>query len=554
MTTTESMLHILTSLGNSILNSFWQMGLLWLLITILLKFKNDISPKLLASFSFSALLTGFLSFIATFFLSVSYKPGSFDLLQGINQPIYLKNIRYITACIYLILLIIPLSRFFIAYYTTYFLKRKGLHKVPGRYKLFALDIAAYLQIKKPVKIWLSDRVKTPLTLGFLKPVILLPITAITQLTPLQIEAVILHELAHIKKYDYLRNLVVQLIMTLFYFNPFAKALLNIHQTEREKIADNSVLQFEYQNHMYAETLLQLAKQQVAHQHQLAVQAISHTAQLHHRVQWIMGLQKRPLPQYKNIISSVILITFFTGNFFIANTPALTAVTKSETAKSIALKPIIHYTLQQNSNSKYEVREIPAIISKAENQQNTVYLKQYENPKTGNIEIIKPTTDETPADRVIFATDIQPVIPVLTPKQELNINESIEAAKKVYAEAYWNKIDATLAETVTIEQKDILKKAFKLMMEKADWTKEADKLRILYNEIDWDKTKANFNMAMAQIKLDSIQQHLTKILEIQETLKKEMNTHQFHQLDMQIKRNERIVFITDSIRKNKIIEL
>ena len=67
---------------------------------------------------------------------------------------------------------------------------------------------------------------SPVTIGFLKPIILLPVAALNSLTPQQVEAVLLHELSHIRRYDYLINLVITLVHTLFYFNPFIKKFVS----------------------------------------------------------------------------------------------------------------------------------------------------------------------------------------------------------------------------------------------------------------------------------------------------------------------------------------
>ncbi len=94
---------------------------------------------------------------------------------------------------------------------------------------------------------------------FFKPVILVPLAAINHLTPQQLEAVLLHELSHIKRYDYLVNLIINFIQTILYFNPFVKAFVKIVEKEREKSCDDMVLQFQYDSHEYATALLMLEK-------------------------------------------------------------------------------------------------------------------------------------------------------------------------------------------------------------------------------------------------------------------------------------------------------
>jgi hypothetical protein len=112
--------------------------------------------------------------------------------------------------------------------------------------------------------------RRPLTLGFLKPVILLPVAMISHLTLQQIEAILIHELGHIRGKDYLLHLLVTLLEGLFFFNPFSRLLIRQLKKEREHCCDDLVLQFKYDPHAYVSALLSLAaRQQYAHQFAVA---------------------------------------------------------------------------------------------------------------------------------------------------------------------------------------------------------------------------------------------------------------------------------------------
>jgi len=100
-------------------------------------------------------------------------------------------------------------------------------------------------LRKKVSIYLSWKINCPLTIGFLKPVILIPVAAVNYLTPEQMEAVILHELAHIKRADYFLFLLQSVIDKIFFFNIFSKMLGDIIERERENACDDWVLQFKY---------------------------------------------------------------------------------------------------------------------------------------------------------------------------------------------------------------------------------------------------------------------------------------------------------------------
>jgi hypothetical protein len=120
-------------------------------------------------------------------------------------------------------------------------------------------MAAQMGLKKDVRIWLSNLVDTPLTIGFWKPVILLPVAVVNQLSLQQAEAVILHELNHIRRNDYFINLLIACMDILLFFNPFVRILTHIIKNERENSCDDMVLQFRYDAGQYANALLLLEK-------------------------------------------------------------------------------------------------------------------------------------------------------------------------------------------------------------------------------------------------------------------------------------------------------
>jgi bla regulator protein blaR1 len=95
-----------------------------------------------------------------------------------------------------------------------------------------------LQITRPVTLLESAVVRMPLVVGFLKPVILVPVGMLTHLTPGQVESILLHELAHIRRRDYLFNMVQHVVDTIFFFNPALIWVSSLIRTERENCCDD----------------------------------------------------------------------------------------------------------------------------------------------------------------------------------------------------------------------------------------------------------------------------------------------------------------------------
>ncbi|HSC40501.1 MAG TPA: M56 family metallopeptidase, partial [Chitinophagaceae bacterium] len=170
---------------------------------------------------------------------------------------------------------------------------------------------ALLGIEKTVRAVVSARVDTPQVIGFLKPIILVPLACINRLDTQQVEAVLLHELIHIKRNDYLVNLFVATAEILFFFNPFVKQLITAIRREREYSCDDMVLQFQYQPQQYASALLSLERERTGSV-TLGIAAGGHgQKQLLARVQRIVGIKinHHKLPQAGAWLAVVMLLGF-----------------------------------------------------------------------------------------------------------------------------------------------------------------------------------------------------------------------------------------------------
>jgi beta-lactamase regulating signal transducer with metallopeptidase domain len=115
------------------------------------------------------------------------------------------------------------------------------HSPPEFWESKIGELAARLRIRKQVELLESEIVKIPMVIGLLKPVILFPISLLSQLPQQQVEAVLLHELAHIKRKDYFVNLIQSFAEILFFFNPGVLWVSTLIREERENCCDDIVL-------------------------------------------------------------------------------------------------------------------------------------------------------------------------------------------------------------------------------------------------------------------------------------------------------------------------
>jgi hypothetical protein len=121
-------------------------------------------------------------------------------------------------------------------------------------------IAASLRVRARVGIAICDRIAAPVLIGILRPIILLPPAAITGWSPDEIEMVLLHELAHVRRWDNLVNLLQRCIESLQFFHPAVWLVSNWVRREREACCDAIVVRRTQRPHAYAELLVALAAQ------------------------------------------------------------------------------------------------------------------------------------------------------------------------------------------------------------------------------------------------------------------------------------------------------
>lgn len=100
------------------------------------------------------------------------------------------------------------------------------------------QVATKLRVRQLVRLLESSLVEVPTVIGWFKPVILLPIASVTSLTTSQLEALLAHELAHVRRHDYAVNLIQSLIETLLFYHPAVWWISSQIRREREHCCDD----------------------------------------------------------------------------------------------------------------------------------------------------------------------------------------------------------------------------------------------------------------------------------------------------------------------------
>ncbi|AWW31449.1 hypothetical protein DN752_15695 [Echinicola strongylocentroti] len=154
-----------------------------------------------------------------------------------------------------------------------------------------------------VKVLKSDLIHVPVTYGLLKPVILIPASLLLCTPPRQLEAIIVHELAHIKRYDYLVNILQRIMEVFFFFHPCFWWINEIIDTEREHACDDLVLSLGYSPAELAHGLAEVAEHAQSSMPEMALAATGNKHSFVNRIKRILGKE-----QHKEKISPLITLT------------------------------------------------------------------------------------------------------------------------------------------------------------------------------------------------------------------------------------------------------
>ncbi len=553
--------NFLQSLGWAVLNSLWQLALLWVIYQIISNMFKTTSSSFKSAMASSLLIAGFAWFIYTFLsaytsqstvtAALSFAFVNTDGNQQLNE--WLQQTLPVASILYLVLLLLPLLHFVRNYRYVQVIRKYGLTKMNVEWRMFVKKVAAQMCIKKMVHIWVSEFVSSPVTIGFLKPVILVPLAAINHLTPQQVEAVLLHELSHIKRFDYFINLIINFIQTILYFNPFVKAFVKIVESEREKSCDNMVLQFQYNSHEYATALLALEKADTDNK-PLAIAAGGKKNDLLNRIELIMGVKKKPVLSFNTLarLMASLLCIIALNAFLLLSKPE----------NGIRAVSFDHFSSSFNfiANRRPEVKPVAAAIEQPSTLKN--HARQNHPAATNTSFAGYISSVISPA--LITASLELANAPELKKYQEEQVERTMLASKKVLENIQWKALEKSLADVFNDKEKDELKSTYEKEMEKVDWKKWENNLRQAYDKIDWEKINTQLTSAVSQIRYDSLQMVYNKAISKLEVASKELSLNDLKGIpdtDITLKEIERkktyvqtILNDLKKVRAKKIVHL
>lgn len=254
------------ALGWSILHSLWQAALIGVVVLTLRALVTERRAKLRYLIGMTGLVATFGAFLATFMILTitklrSWSPtqvsgdqasqggGFTDLtvsvsvlpIQSLESGLAVALVPWLGMAWAIGFAFLSLQAYR-AWAMTRWLATSGLRTAGPDWNSRFGTLVRRSRTHERVRLFISDHVNGPMTLGAIRPIVLVPLGFLTSLPSAQVEAILLHELAHIRRHDFMFGLIQTAIKTVLYFNPTVLILSRLIDDDREQACDDIAVQ------------------------------------------------------------------------------------------------------------------------------------------------------------------------------------------------------------------------------------------------------------------------------------------------------------------------
>ncbi len=261
-----------------------------------------------------------------------------------------------------------LTKFSFEIYQTYRLTRVGVTSAGAELEDLVTRLSTRFNIKGRVTILKSSLVNTPVVIGWLKPSILIPFAISVGLDRQQLELIIAHELAHVKRLDFLVNLLQSAIQTIFFYHPCIYWINKVIREEREYICDAlalSTLQNQPKARLeLAKALLCIEELKAGNLSLVAVAASD--GHLKNRINRIVTTENTYLPSAKGVLVMLAGMVFsLTAVAVTANFAGQRAVTFSSHSQVVSASSSVNNLKQVNDQQLIKAQNNKKMLMSSE---------------------------------------------------------------------------------------------------------------------------------------------------------------------------------------------
>lgn len=419
---------------STLLHSLWQGVLLAVLTALIVLFTTKSNARLRYNLFTGCLLLFVLGVGVTFMIelnsanpfftihaakAVSPKPSGAGLtpliadavgspLPGNSWMSYLNRYSSSIVLIWFLIICAKSIRFMVDIRTLFQVRTTKVYHAGALLEEKVSRLALQYGIKQTVKIMQSGMIQVPMVLGHFKPLILVPLGLVNGLSMEEADAILSHELAHIKRKDYLVNLLQSAVEIVFFFNPAVLWVSNMIRTERENCCDDLAVSTAQTKIDYIKALVSC--QEFANAVPAYAMAVTGGKKhLVNRVQRLISARNQSLNRIEKavvgvaLISSVIITSAFSGNSAVKQVTA-----KLHKVTAVIDKKVFQQELQQDTTSKkkaQQLKEVQVAEAKAAREKRLVKAaaertENHKEPATSDLiyelllqdKLVKPEND------------------------------------------------------------------------------------------------------------------------------------------------------------------
>jgi bla regulator protein BlaR1 len=264
----------LYNLSLTLIHFMWQGFFVALTLKLALTFTSYKKPQWRYAFSSLAMVANLLIPLFTFF--IIYQPDfqQFSPLTNNNMLLgdvisndiqstafwYSNTVEFLPylSLTWIMITFVLAVKLFIELYNVNQLPKTGTSPADPALEARFHQLVEQVKLKCTPQILISLKNDVPMAIGWVKPVVLIPITMLSGLTPAQLDMLILHELAHIRRHDYLVNFIQTLVEIFLFFHPGVRWVSKQMRNEREYCSDDIAVQHCGNPVAYAHTLADTA--------------------------------------------------------------------------------------------------------------------------------------------------------------------------------------------------------------------------------------------------------------------------------------------------------
>jgi beta-lactamase regulating signal transducer with metallopeptidase domain len=224
------------------------------------------------------------------------------------------------------------SRLTLGWLQTQRIARRNAVPASLNWQRTAVVLADALQLRRAVTLLESTAVEVPSVIGWLRPVVLLPASTLTGLTPEQIEMVLAHELAHIRRHDFFVNLLQAFVETLMFYHPAVWWMSSRVRIEREHCCDDLAVAVCGNPIQYARALTRLEELRASAP---ATAVAANGGSLFDRIRRIAGTRDEGTASTSRWAAAIVVLSILGLSLTI---PAIPALAQREDAPKPVAKP------------------------------------------------------------------------------------------------------------------------------------------------------------------------------------------------------------------------